>query len=87
MAPFGFGGIIWDIPQVERFFKETMKIPRYAPRLDCMIFKYGFERDARDLKEILDIVSNACRQVRITPGRRVLGSSLHSLCVYWGGFN
>lgn len=49
--------------QVERFFKETMKIPRYAPRLDCMIFKGGFERDAADLSETLDIVSNACKQV------------------------
>lgn len=50
--------------QVERFFKETMRIPRYGPRLDCMIFKYGFERDERDLVETLDIVSNACKQVR-----------------------
>lgn len=41
-----------------------MRIPRYAPRLDCMIFKYGFERDVRDLTETLDIVSNACQQVR-----------------------
>lgn len=41
-----------------------MKIPRYAPRLDCMIFKGGFERDSRDLTETLDIVSNACSQVQ-----------------------
>lgn len=40
-----------------------MKIPRYAPRLDCMIFKGGFERDVRDLTETLDIVSNSCTQV------------------------
>ncbi|CAN0343031.1 unnamed protein product, partial [Ectocarpus sp. 8 AP-2014] len=50
--------------KVERFFKETMKIPRYAPRLDCMIFKGGFERDVRDLTETLDIVSTSCTQVR-----------------------
>ena len=55
--------VFFWLEQVERFFKETMKIPRYAPRLDCMIFKYGFDRDAADLKEVLDIVNNACKQV------------------------
>ena len=50
--------------QVERFFKETMRIPRYAPRLDCMIFRGGFDRDVRDLSETLDIVGNACAQVK-----------------------
>ncbi|CAN0139800.1 unnamed protein product, partial [Discosporangium mesarthrocarpum] len=48
---------------VERFFKETMRIPRYTPRLDCMIFKYSFSRDVADLDETLDIINNACLQV------------------------
>ncbi|CAN0124466.1 unnamed protein product, partial [Ectocarpus fasciculatus] len=58
-----FDGDHTKLGKVERFFKETMKIPRYAPRLDCMIFKGGFERDVRDLTETLDIVSNSCTQV------------------------
>ncbi|CAN0488293.1 unnamed protein product, partial [Laminaria digitata] len=41
-----------------------MRIPRYAPRLDCMIFRGGFDRDVRDLSETLDIVGNACSQVK-----------------------
>lgn len=43
-----------------------MRIPRYAHRLDCMIFKYGFDRDVRDLSETLDFVSRACQQVSPT---------------------
>ena len=42
-----------------------MKIPRYAHRLGSMIFKYGFERDVAYLREILDVVGNACKQVNI----------------------
>lgn len=42
-----FDGDRDKLGKVEKFFLETMTIPRYSPRLECWIFKLHFEHEVR----------------------------------------
>ncbi len=58
-----FDGDKEKLGKVEKFFLLCMSIPRYAPRLDCWVFKLSYATESRALASTLDTINVACKQV------------------------
>jgi hypothetical protein len=55
------------LPDIERFVLMLARIPRVAPRIDCLIFMEACMQDCDALEETLDKVSKACQCVQRSP--------------------
>ncbi|CAM9408804.1 unnamed protein product [Chrysoparadoxa australica] len=62
-----FDGDKSKLGKVEKFFLETMDIPRYRLRLECWVFKMSFQKETAALVETLDVLERALKQVQSSP--------------------
>ncbi|KIK67748.1 hypothetical protein GYMLUDRAFT_68769 [Collybiopsis luxurians FD-317 M1] len=52
------------LSKADQYFAQIITIPRLAERLDCMLFQRKLELDMHELRPELDILRNACLELR-----------------------